>query len=256
MYDFAKAVSQPYLLLLLLMGAALFYAWRKKQLKRGTFLVLAGSWAGIVVLSSSPFAGFLINRLKQQHPPPETLPTDIDAIVVLGGGIDPPGRFRQTPDLDGTSFSRCQHAAAVYDYLGGRKVVVCGGPSWRVPGGPSVAEVMRDALFRWGLDRQDVFVEPESQSTYENAVNAAAILQRNKLNKILLITDSRHMPRAVLCFRKQGVDLTPLPCDYDPNVRPIALHELLVPSPSALKTSHKAIYEWLGMIWYRIHGRI
>jgi uncharacterized SAM-binding protein YcdF (DUF218 family) len=199
----------------------------------------------------------MLDSLTQRYAPPDELPADADAIVTLGGGIVPPAQFRTDPEVDSVSFGRCLHTAAVYKRLNASPaVIVSGGPSWRLPNGPTVAEVMRDTLVKFGVKKSDVITENEAQTTYENAANVAKILRERKLKKALLITDSRHMPRAVLCFRKQGVEVIPLPSDYSPrDVKP-PLVETLVPTSDGLRASHKTFHEWFGMAWYWFHGRI
>jgi len=119
-----------------------------------------------------------------------------------------------------------------------------------------VAEVMRDMLVHFGVAQGDIILDNESLSTYENAVNAAKLLRDRNLKKAVLVTDSRHMPRAVICFRKQGVQVIPAPSDYSTKrVRP-PLYEMIVPTSDSLVASHKVFHEWLGMLWYWIHGRI
>ena len=64
------------------------------------------------------------------------------------------------------------------------------------------------------------------------------------------------MPRAVMCFRKQGVDVIPAPSDFSlGRVKP-PLYEALIPSSGGLRATDKAFHEWLGMGWYWFHGRI
>jgi uncharacterized SAM-binding protein YcdF (DUF218 family) len=144
----------------------------------------------------------------------------------------------------------------LYRQLGGRQVVVCGGPSDDLADGPSVAEVMRDTLVKFGVSEADVLIEKRSLSTYENARNVRQLLEEQGIEKVVLVTDSRHMPRSVMCFRKQGIDVVPAASDFRPTEIPPPLYELLLPSSGGLKASRKTFHEWLGMAWYWIHGRI
>jgi len=214
------------------------------------------TWTAIFLISVPLVAQAMFASLTQQYPPPEDLPPDIDAIVTFGGGIQPPAQFRHRAQVDGTSYGRCLHTVAIYQYLEGRPVIVCGGPSRRVVERTPVAEVMRDMLVHFGVAQGDIILDNESLSTYENAVNAAKLLRDRNLKKAVLVTDSRHMPRAVICFRKQGVQVIPAPSDYSTKrVRP-PLYEMIVPTSDSLVASHKVFHEWLGMLWYWIHGRI
>jgi uncharacterized SAM-binding protein YcdF (DUF218 family) len=256
MYDFAKSIANPYPLLLILIGVSMLRAWRRRGQGRRALLLAAVAWTGLLVVSFPAFSRWLMGNLERQFPPPESLPLDVDVIVTLGGGIDPPGPFRSYPEVDGSSFTRCLQTAAIYDRLGGRTVVLCGGPSRRVAGGQCVAEVMKQTLLRFGLKEQDLLAETTSLSTYENATQAAELLRRHHLKKAILITHGRHMPRAVWCFRKQGIEVVPVPCDSRLGRLAPRLDERLVPSTQALEESCTAFQEGVALLWYRIHGRV
>lgn len=256
MYDFLKTLAQPYPVLLIILGASILYAWCRRGARRRALVIITVAWTAIFLMSVPLVAQAMFASLTQQYPPPDHLPSDVEAIVTFGGGITPPAKFRDRAQVDGTSYGRCLHTAAIYQYLEGCPVIVCGGPSRRVVERTPVAEVMRDMLAHFGVAQDDIILDDRSLSTYENAVNAARLLRDRNLKKAVLVTDSRHMPRAVMCFRKQGVQVIPAPSDYGTReVRP-PLYERIVPTTGSLVASHKVFHEWLAMLWYWIHGRI
>ena len=214
------------------------------------------TWAAIFLISVPLVTQAMFASLTEQYPPPDDLPPDVEAIVTFGGGIEPPAQFRSRAQVDGSSYGRCLHTVAIYHHLEGRPVIVCGGPSRQVVERTPVAEVMRDMLVDFGVAQGDIILDDESLSTHENAVNAAKLLRDRNLKKAVLVTDSRHMPRAVMCFRKQGVQVIPAPSDYSTKRVPPPLYEMIVPSSDSLVASHQVFHEWLGMFWYWIHGRV
>ena len=116
-------------------------------------------------------------------------------------------------------------------------------------------QLMRDFLIKLGVDPSDLRVEANSRTTYENAVECRKLLERQGVRKILLVTEAWHMRRALLCFRKQGIEVVPAAChhfatDFDPS----ALNFL--PSPGAADVFRDVWHEWLGLAWYRLFGRI
>ena len=256
MYEFAKTIVQPYSVLMFVMGCTLLYIWFRRDVGRKPLLLITVVWLAIFAISAPVVSSALLDTLRLEYSPPAELPADVDAIVTLGGGISPPAQFRDDPQVDGVSFGRCLHTAAIYEHLGKCTIIVSGGPSRRVPGGPTVAEVMRDTLVKFGVAKGDIVIETDSLSTYENAVNSSKVLKDLDLKKAVLVTDSRHMPRAVMCFRKQGVDVVPAPSDFSFERAPSPLYETAIPSSGGLRGSHKAFHEWLGMAWYWFHGRI
>lgn len=82
---------------------------------------------------------------------------------------------------------------------------------------------------------------------------------------IILVTSAMHMPRSVAIFEHQGFIVLPAPVDYvvtrgDPNrVAPPDLAERflhLLPSVEYLEISTRVIREYIGLIVYRVLGRL
>jgi uncharacterized SAM-binding protein YcdF (DUF218 family) len=255
-YEFAKTAAQPYTALMILLGLAILWSWRTRQEGRRSLLAITLLWLAIYGISAPAAGGALLDLLRSQYPPPTELPAGVDAIVTLGGGIEPPVPLRDRLELDGVSYGRCLHAAAVYRRTDGCRVIVCGGLSQDAPDGPTVAEVMRDTLVTLGVAEADILVETRSTSTYENAVQAAELLRRENAETVLLVTDARHMPRSVLCFDKQQVDVVPMPSDFSYQEPPLPWYEAVLPSCDGLSATGQAVHEWIGMAWYWMHGRI
>jgi uncharacterized SAM-binding protein YcdF (DUF218 family) len=120
---------------------------------------------------------------------------------------------------------------------------------------PPVAEAMADFLRRFGLDERLLLVEAASRTTYENAVESAGLLERRHVRKIVLVTEAKHMFRSERCFRKQGLDVVPAPCAYQAEY--FHWHALaFIPDPKAVADCEAVCHEWLGVVWYWLHGRI
>jgi uncharacterized SAM-binding protein YcdF (DUF218 family) len=94
-------------------------------------------------------------------------------------------------------------------------------------------------------------MEDKSSNTFENATGVKRLSLKTPL---ILVTSASHMDRALRVF--SGLDMTPLPapCDYKGrwNVNdPLRF----LPSAGALDTSTTAIYEYVGIFWYRLTGK-
>jgi uncharacterized SAM-binding protein YcdF (DUF218 family) len=114
---------------------------------------------------------------------------------------------------------------------------------------------MRDMLIKLGVDASDLKTESSSRSTYENAVECRRLLERQGIRKILLVTEATHMRRAVLCFRKEGIEVVPAACHHRATDFEWSILNFL-PSPSAADGIADSIHEWLGLAWYRLRGWI
>ena len=75
------------------------------------------------------------------------------------------------------------------------------------------------------------------------------------LVNVLLVTSAVHMPRAAACFRQQGVNVVPAPCDH--LAGPVQLSATSFwPNATAGVKFQTAAREWLGLTWYRLKGRL
>ena len=78
-----------------------------------------------------------------------------------------------------------------------------------------------------------------------NARLLAPLLQQGGVQRIALVTDAWHMPRAVAAFERAGLSVTPAPMGY---VLPVQ-RDLLqwLPSSYGLLASQQVLREWLAL---------
>ncbi|MBE3638284.1 YdcF family protein [Mangrovicoccus algicola] len=118
------------------------------------------------------------------------------AIVILGAAVWPGGRA--SPALArriarGADLARQYPQAAVIGSGGlGRDA-------------PAEAHVIRRDLVAAGIDPARILCEDRSTSTLENALFTARLMRAHGLDRVLVVTDSYHCPRAVLSFRRFGM---------------------------------------------------
>jgi uncharacterized SAM-binding protein YcdF (DUF218 family) len=250
MYDFLVYLAQPHVILSLLLTIGLARLWWKCPEMRRRLL-----WAivpfGLLLLLSTPVAAYLaLGTLEWQHPPLTAVPDDAGAIVVLSGYVLPADQVRPEPELAADTLCRCLLAARLYQQGKPRPILVSGGqPKANEPG--THAQAMRDFLLTQGVAPADIWMEDRSRTTHENAVYSAERLRERKVGKVVLVSTASHLPRAVRCFRAQGVEVVPAGCEYQAT----QLADFL-PSPSAAEKVQIAVHEWLGLLWYWLRGRI
>jgi uncharacterized SAM-binding protein YcdF (DUF218 family) len=253
MYWAIRDLLLPLPLACLLLLAGLVRWWRLGARARvtlpGVVLLLAPLY-----LSSNPLvAGWLTGTLERQHAPVGDLAsTRADAIVVLSGG------FRRGYDGNGElaedTTVRLVHAIGAYRAVGPLPLVVTGGLLASGPDTP-VAEAMVERLAALGIPRNDVLVEPRSETTFENAQRTWRLLSERRARRILLVTDALHMPRSVAVFERQGFDVVPHPCTFVSGAGRWSIR-FLIPSARSAEQIARASHEWIGLVWYRLNGRI
>jgi uncharacterized SAM-binding protein YcdF (DUF218 family) len=96
------------------------------------------------------------------------------------------------------------------------------------------------------------WIEGRSRDTGENAAYSAALLRADGVKRILLVTDAMHMPRARAAFERAGLDVVSAPTVFFGNqARSLSSW---MPSAEGMRRSWYAIYELLGLAWYRVRS--
>ncbi len=205
----------------------------------------------LVIFSTAAGSRLLISPLeKRADPLVIPTPSKAQAIIILGGG-----RLRAAPEAQGhdlpglQTLFRLRYGAQLHRLTALPILVSGGSPDG---GEESEADLMARAL------REDFrvpvkWIEGSSDNTAENAMRSAEQLRQAGITHVLLVTDAMHMRRATAIFRKTGLSITPAPTWF------VAQHPLsagdFIPNAGALKNSHYALHEWIGLFWYRLrHG--
>jgi len=90
---------------------------------------------------------------------------------------------------------------------------------------------------------------PKGRDTIESADAVKSVLEKIKIQSIVLVTNVSHMKRAAVAFKKAGFKVNPAPVNFNfYNKRRYAFIDFL-PWCNALYRSNQMIKERLGKIW-------
>jgi uncharacterized SAM-binding protein YcdF (DUF218 family) len=173
------------------------------------------------------------------------------AIVILGGD-NSTGRA-QGGILNGVragalSVERARAGAVLYRRTG-LPVLVTGGAL--SASHPPVAALMADIL-RTELSVPVRWEEIQAGTTWENAEYSAALLKRNGISSVYVVTQAWHMRRALMAFRRFGLTAWPAPVDLDV-LKPQTKYDF-IPTANALLDSYYAFHEWIGCAYYALRS--
>jgi uncharacterized SAM-binding protein YcdF (DUF218 family) len=214
--------------------------------RRAAGLALAGAGVGLAwLLSTHGFALLLARTLVPAIAPvqPQQL-RDVQAIVVLGGGVLPRAPEYGVPQLGAHSMQRLRYGAWLAR-RSGKPLAFSGGLGWgngalqREPEASVARRVLQEDYglpLRWTEDR--------SRDTAENAERSAQLLQPAGVRRIALVTDAVHMPRAVAEFRRAGFAVLPAPTGLPASQTNTVLEWL--PSPDGTVLCWQVIREALA----------
>ncbi|MGA1266482.1 MAG: YdcF family protein [Phycisphaerales bacterium] len=224
-------------------------AWRRHA-------AVAMSVAGMLILylASTPLVATWLTRslerltphLRVSDAPP------CDAIVVLGGG-------QQAYLADDGSMHVFTHHAGdrmeqgIQAYLAGKApLLAVGGGAFELPGLPPVSNCMAEQARSRGIPAEAVIEGGPALYTVDESQGVARQLQQRGVRRVLLCTSAVHMPRARLLYERLGLEVVPLPCDFDTRGAGERFSPLLlVPRGLALAQTENALKEWIGLTLYR-----
>ncbi len=235
-------VPSNFCLLLVAIGAA---AYLRSSTRRFSRWLLGGAGLLLVTLSSGWIASALLSPLEYSSLPASLRKDDppANAIVVLAAyGTEEP-EMPLSSWLNGSALFRVVESIHLRERCAACRVFVTGGS-------PTV-EVMAKMLVSLGVPEDKLVLDTGSANTSESARNLA---DRVRGGPFYLVTSAGHMPRALLVFRRQGLDPLPAPTDYQLPREFTRAH--LLPSPLGLHYSDLAVHEYLGILWYRLRGRL
>jgi uncharacterized SAM-binding protein YcdF (DUF218 family) len=129
-----------------------------------------------------------------------------DVALVLGSYLAPDGA--PLPSMLG----RVEHAVELYKTGRVQKLVLSGGVA---KNGHTEASVMRDLARAAGVPEEALILELDSRSTIENFACSRTVFANLGVKRALLVTETWHMPRAMLLARRHGLDLVQSPATSD-----------------------------------------
>ena len=237
---------------LLMLGALIGAAF---SARRGGQLLALGCLAVLLVIGAAPTGALLIAPLENRFPAPSANLPPPYGVVVLGGAIDDEiTRARGQTTFD-EGAERLTEAAILARRYPSARIVYSGGSNSLLGRPSSEAEDARRLLVAMGVDPQRITLESRSRNTDENARFTAAIVHPESGQTWLVVTSAYHMPRAMGLFRKAGFAAIADPVDYRTEGGR-SDWRLNVSLPRGPALFDLAAHEWVGLLAYRLTGRI
>ncbi len=215
--------------------------------QRRTFTVFLAAAFTLQLMLGMPVVGrFFMAPLENRYPIPVIEVPPIHILVLTGAEKLPQSKIYGRPTLTDAS-ERLSEAVVLASRFPQARVVLVGGVRWND---------MRDIdvglkfLTEMGVARQRILLIDHTTDTCGNAAGITRLKVQSA--QMVLITSALHMPRAMACFAKVGLQPVPYPVDFRSSGTAIF-------SPGSATTYSNldfAIHEWIGLIWYRMSGRI
>ncbi len=227
----------------LLVAACAGAALRRRRIGR---VLLVVGLTGLVLTGLPVVSGGLI-RLLETGLPAASARDNPQAIVILSAEQQPVwdggvvgwrvGPLTLQREAAGAALARRTHLP----------VLVSGGIIR--PGAPSLASLM-DASMRDDFAVPARWQEPASEDTWQNAQFSAAMLRAEGIDQVYIVTHAWHMQRALVAFRRAGLQAFAAPVQMD--ALPDWRASSFVPSVQAWQQTYWAVHELVGWAWYAI----
>jgi uncharacterized SAM-binding protein YcdF (DUF218 family) len=252
MFLLKKLISRglfPLPLSLEIVCVGLYLLWFTRKQRTGKALVTFGTLL-LTGLSYFFTANGLLRPLEHRYPPFDmasrgeaALPA-VRFIMVLGARANTDPGVPVTSRVSSNLMVRLVEGVRLHRELAGTKLILSGNHG-SAEGMAQVAEAL-------GVSPQDVILSPTPRDTEQEAMRVAALLGQSPF---ILVTSAAHMPRALGLFRKRGLQPLPAPTDY--LAPPCELDpEDVYPNAFTLFKSQTAVYEYLGLAWAEVRGKI
>ncbi len=253
----------PLGIMTLLLGGGVILGLSVRHVRRGRLLLVSAAIL-YLVFTFSPLAEVLVRSLEKPFEPMLVPPEEpkIDRIVILSGyGEFHPG-FPVTSSLSGETVGRLSEGIRLYRLLPGSKLIVSGGVVRESD--PPIASLMADFARQLGVPGEDILVEGNSTTTYENLLEVRKMLGSSPF---VLVTSACDLWRASAVARKLGMVPIPAPaCIWTLQQYPARMDAgrwitsllggFAHPSLTRLIRIQWAWHEYAGYVWYRLLGRV
>jgi len=211
----------------------------------------------ILYLAGIPFIGDrLIGSLESPYPavPPSQVEA-ADAIVVLGGIFGPPVTEGMLPNV-GEAGERLEAGIVLTQLNKAPWLIFTGGRlPWENRSHLEGEDSKAQALAR-GVPSKKIIVTREVANTADEARAVADLMREHDWHRMILVTTAWHMPRAVLLFKRAGVDCMIFPVDFRCNAtRTTGLLDF-IPNAGALTNTETALREYYGYWFYSVAGKL
>ncbi|MGV0982204.1 MAG: YdcF family protein [Polynucleobacter sp.] len=245
----------------------LFMGLRKPHLCK-RFLLLA--LADLLIIGWLPTSEVFLRALEDAVPKvniAQMSEKDFGGIIILGGAIE--GGEIAVDRGEVSIYSAAERVTKAFELI--RRYpdlpFIFSGFSGRLsPKGMSEADAFKQLVVEQGLPDKNAHYENQSRNTYENivlmkpmmlALGAKGANQVDEVDKPekpwLLITSASHMYRSLKIFQKQGIEVIPVPVDYQTGNQ---LRWDKFDLEDGVQNWNKVMHEGVGLLAYWITGKI
>ncbi len=215
----------------------------------------------LYALSNHFIAHALLSPLETPYNHPLHVKTDVDAVVVLGGGST---QGVANLPLYTDAYKRMAWGMMLAKNHNLPLLFTGGGLNTEHSEAHAFEDATGELMHAFNITPQNtslhvktfgIYTEGKSLDTYENALFSKRLFEASHLMKprILLVTSAYHMSRSVKLFEHAGFEVIPAATDFKQNHRQSDVWDYF-PNMSHLFHSYIALREYMGLFSLRLRG--
>jgi uncharacterized SAM-binding protein YcdF (DUF218 family) len=240
--------SPDHFLILMVLFSAILIGLKSKWGMR----LLSASLVFFITITLFPVADVLFRPLEKRFPMADTLPDNIQGIIVLGGAERGELGLQWQRAQFNQAAERMMAIPALAKAYPNAEIVFSGGSgSLLYP-----KAVANSAMQQWFSEQGvagRIQWEKSSRNTFENATLTEALLSGVPKGRWLLVTSAFHMPRSIGVFRMRGLKVVAYPVDYYSKT---ADGMRLEPKYwMHIRDLGISVKEWIGLVVYYYSGK-
>jgi len=240
----------PVLYLILITAVVLFISGHKKSGK--ILLIVAGIW--FFIISTPMIPRLLVRSLENKYPQltDESIKNFHDScdIIILGGGHSDDKDLSPNNQLSITALGRLVEGIRIHMMIPGSRLILSG---YNGRSELSQAGILYRTALIFGVDSASMVM----QTLPANTMMEAKEYSRNfgTENKLIVVTSDIHMPRAMLLFKKAGLDPIAAPTNQIIKYGSVKYRWRWMPSAGYISMMEAVIHEYAGMLWTIVGGK-
>lgn len=200
----------------------------------------------LFLFTVSPLPQYLMRRLEQKYPVLEKVPSDVNEIVVLGGGHVNDPTLPALHKLSTVSAARLNEGIRLYNSRPGLTMVFSGDTGC---GKEQHGVVASKAALELGVNIKDTLILVRPKTTWDEANEFKKRFGTDK--RFVVVTSASHMPRAIETFKLTGLNPVAAPANYQIRYDPDEFLYDWWPSAQKVMYTERAMHEYIGLLYYR-----
>jgi uncharacterized SAM-binding protein YcdF (DUF218 family) len=115
---------------------------------------------------------------------------------------------------------------------------------------PPEGEQLANRAIAMGIRENQILLTGIVTNTADEAAEVKTLMEFGDMRRVILVTSSFHMPRAVMLFASKGIETVPYPTDFRADGASVDWMDW-VPSAGGLNQTSDALREFIGRRYYR-----